>query len=190
MLRVCGPSKLIHGGLWTLAPAPGSEQMNQNQNPTFSLSAYFSLLPTTQPPVFFVRAGLAYFGALGLYFASGSFVLCKTFWDSDFQSPSLSLPHLLEASCVCCMRRGLVEQTLDVEPEDAGLSPALSLDGRMRASPRCVPGPSISLGVTVTRAPPPGQFCASALCFPAGAPPSDSQGSLPHALWTGPPGLL
>lgn len=80
-----------------------------------------------------------------------------------------------------------MKQALDVESEDAGLSPALSLAGGMKASQTCAPGTNTSPGLDRAGAP----FLWSAPCFPAGASPAlDSQGSLPCASWTGWPVLL
>lgn len=52
-----------------------------------------------------------------------------------------------------------MEQALDVESEDAGLSPSLSLAGGMKASQTCAPGTNTSPGLDRAVAPPPGCFC-------------------------------
>lgn len=72
-----------------------------------------------------------------------------------------------------------MEQTLDVEPGDAGLSPALSLTGGLRASLTCAPGTNTSLRVAIARAPPPGYFRGSA--FLQGPHPGIPRGPL-HEL--------
>lgn len=87
-----------------------------------------------------------------------------------------------------------MEQVLDVESEDAGLSPALSLAGGMKASQTCAPGTNTSPGLDRAGAPPAGRFCGLLHAFQQELPPTpnalNSQGSLPCASWAGWPVLL
>lgn len=91
---------------------------------------------------------------------------------------------------MCCMWRGFVEQALDVESEDAGLSPTLSLAGGMKASQTCAPGTNTSPGLDRAE---PHLLGVSVVCSMLSCrslPALDSQGSLPCASWTGWPVLL
>lgn len=64
-----------------------------------------------------------------------------------------------------------MEQVLDVESEDAGLSPALSLAGGTKASQTCAPGTNTSPGLDRAGAPPAGRFCGLLHAFQRELPP-------------------
>jgi hypothetical protein len=95
-------------------------------------------------------ACISLWAALCLGKRSGTLTLSPPAW-------SLCTCWRLVACAVC--GGGFVEQALDVESEDAGLSPSLSLAGGMKASQTCAPGTNTSPGLDRAVAPPPGCFC-------------------------------
>lgn len=78
-----------------------------------------------------------------------------------------------------------MEQVLDVESEDAGLSPTLSLAGGMKASQTCAPGTNTSPGLDRAGVPPAGRFCGLLHAFQQELPPRFEFPGVPSMCFMG-----